>query len=187
MSDTSQGAPKPGAARAPGAFKRAEASSRRVVLYVGLGVVAFVVGSLMMGGVAARVADRVGLPDSELGLWLWRWALLRIWLFVVLPLFGWAAGRFLEAGPWRFGVSAALSGEAFGLLLAVAGDGVEFVFSSPREVLARVLTLLAGISLAAWSTGRGAATAAAAQASAEAEAERRKAEYAEYISRIDGG
>lgn len=156
------------------------------MLLVGSGVLAFVVGGLVMSGLSVRLGERVGPLGDGLAAWLVQWVLVRTWLWAVLPLIGWAGGRFLDFAPRSFSLTAVLSGEAFGLLLATASDGLDWVLGSPADLAARAVTLAAGVGLAFWSVGRGLAAAADAQAVADVEAEKRKAEYAEFLARAEG-
>lgn len=147
---------------------------------------AYVVGGFVMSGLAVRITERFGVPSSVLAGWLLEWALVRTWLWAVLPVFGWGVGRYFEVTPWRFALSSVLFAEAFGLLLATAGDGIEWVLRSPADIAMRVLTLGAGLVLVKWSVQKGLDAADAAQAEANVEAEKRKAEYAEFLARVEG-
>lgn len=181
-------APTP-AAPAPsqsGRFARAEGAARRVVLFVGLGVAAYVIGGLVTAGLSVRLVERFGAPASETGAWLLKWALARTWLWSVLPAIGFGVGRYLELSPWRFAITSVFSAEVFGLLLMTAGDGLDWVLGSPADMVMRALTLTGGIGLVAWAVKRGLQAAAAAQAEANVEAEKRKAEYAEFLARAEG-
>ncbi len=184
MTDAAE--PPPPEPRGPGPLGRLEGSSRRVVLLVGLGMAAYVVGGFVLAGLIARLSDRVGAIESERVAWVLSWLLRRTWLWAVLPWFGWAAGRFLDVSRTSFALTTALSAEAFGLLLATASDGLEGSVGSPRDAALRALTLAAGTVLVGWCVQRGRDAAAVAQAAADAEAERRKAEYAEFLARAEG-
>jgi len=185
--------PAPGAASAaspgpklPGRYGRAEGAARRAVLFIGAGVVAYVVGGFVMNGLAVRLGERLGPIDAPITAWLLQWILLRTWLWAVLPAVAWAAGRYLEVSPYRFAATAVISGELFSLLLATASDGLEYVLGNPADIALRLVTLAAGGALAVIGAQRGLAGADAAQLAANAEAERRKAEYAEFLARAEG-
>ena len=120
-------------AKAPSAFQKAEGGARHAVLQVGLGVVGFIVGGLLTAGATARLAERIGPVDSEAAGFALGWVLQRLWLFVVVPLFGWAIGRFTELRPFRFAVTACLAGEVFALLLATAINGFEAQVAYPPD------------------------------------------------------
>lgn len=170
----------------PGRLGRAESASRRAVLLVGSGVFAFILGGFVMSGLSVRVGERLGAISNEAAAWLLHWILLRTWLWAILPFLGWAAGRYLGVQALRFAVTATLSGEAFGLMLATASDGLDWVMGSPGDMVARALTLVGGVGLVSWAVSRGLASADAAQAVADVEAEKRKAEYAEFLARAEG-
>lgn len=147
---------------------------------------AYVLGGFVMAGLSVRLGERFGAPSSETGAWLLKWVLVRTWLWAILPVFGWGIGRYLEVSPWRFAVTSVLSAEAFGLLLATAGDGLDWVLGSTGDLVMRLATLVAGIGLVGWAVRKGLDAAAAAQAEANVEAEKRKAEYAEFLARAEG-
>jgi hypothetical protein len=166
---------------APSAFAKAESGSRAVVLMIGMGVVAFILGSVMSAGAGARIAERLGPPETALGAWLFRWVFDRLWLFAVMPFFGYAAGRFTELKPGRFALFSVLSGETFSILLISAINGFEYLTDDPYDVLARVVTLFLGMLITARAVQAGKEVADRAQAEANVIAEKRKAEYAAAI------
>ncbi len=163
-------------------FARAESGSRQVVLQVGLGVVSFVIGSIFAAGATTRLGERLGPLESEALAWALGWVLQRLWLFAMLPLFGYAIGRFTEIGPLRFALTAGLAGEIFSLLLMAGINGFEFLVEDPRAVLARLLTFFVGLAITLSAVLSGRAGAASAQAEANAIAEQRKAEYAQFLA-----
>ncbi|MEW6430481.1 MAG: hypothetical protein AB1730_03135 [Myxococcota bacterium] len=185
MADAST-APVGTAPRQPGRFGRAEGAARRAVLMVGLGIAAYVIGGFVMSGLAVRLGERFGAPTSETAAWLLQWALVRTWLWAVLPVFGWGVGRYLAVPAMKFALTSVSSAELFGLLLATASDGLDWVLGSPGDMVMRALTLAGGVGLVAWSVQKGLAAADAAQAEANVEANKRKAEYAEFLARAEG-
>ncbi|MEW5737279.1 MAG: hypothetical protein AB1938_00045 [Myxococcota bacterium] len=139
-----------------------------------------------MSGLSVRLGERLGGVGDETAAWLLQWILQRTWLWAVLPVLGWGAGRYLGVTAMRFAVTSVVSGELFGLLLATASDGLDWVLGSPGDMIMRALTLVGGVGIVSWAVGRGLAGADAAQAEANVEAEKRKAEYAEFLARAEG-
>lgn len=172
--------------RAPGALGRAEAASRQVVLQLGLGVASYVVGGLLSAGATSRLGDRLGAIESPALLWTLGWLLQRLWLWAVLPLAGWGAGRFLRVRPARFALQAGLAGELFSLLLTTAMDGLDLILEEPLNVVARLFTLGVGLTATAVAARAGLRAAAASDEVARRAAEARQAEYAEFL-RAAGG
>ncbi len=169
--------------RAPSVFQRAEGGSRQVVLQIGLGAVAFVVGSIFSAGATVRLAERVGFIESEAVAFAVGWLLQRLWLFVAVPTFGWAIGRFTEIRALRFALTACLSGEVFAVLLFTGINGFEALVVSPADVVARLVTLIIGMAVTLSAVSSGRAAAREAQLAANEEASKRKAEYAEYLAK----
>lgn len=170
----------------PSAFARAESGSRQVVLQIGLGVVAFVLGSVMSSGAAARIAERVGPIESEAAAWAFHWLFERLWLFTAVPLFGYAAGRFTQVAPVRFTLVAVLSGETFSVLLITGINGFDYLVEDWANVVARLVTLFLGMLLTAHAVKLGRESATEDQLEADAVAERRKAEYAAFLAAAEG-
>lgn len=172
---------------APSAFARAESGSRQVVLQIGLGVVAFILGSVMSAGAAARIAERLGPLETAWGAWVFRWGFDRLWLFTVIPFFGYAAGRFTAIKPGQFALLSVLSGETFSILLITGINGFDYLVDDPKDVVARLLTLFLGMLLTARAVQAGRVVADQAQAEANVIAEQRKAEYAAaYLAAAQG-
>ncbi len=172
--------------KAPSGYARAESGSRKVVTHVGLGVVAFVLGSIFSVGASARIGERLGPIESETGLVVFRWFFERLWLIAVLPLFGYVMGRFTEVKPSRFALTAGLSGEIFSVLLVTAINGFEYLFEDTTALLARGVTLFIGLMITARAVMMGRAEAEVSQVEANLVAEKRKAEYAEFLAAAEG-
>lgn len=171
----------------PSAFARAESGARAIVLQLGLGTVSFVLGSLLAGGLVSRLADRLPPIENEGPAWVVGWLLQRLWLVAVLPIFAYLVGRFSGLSLRAFTLTAGLAGETFGLLLVTAIDGFEVLATVPSEVVARVVTLFAGLWVVHRVGVAGREEAALDQAEALAAAEQRKAEYAEYLAKAEAG
>jgi hypothetical protein len=173
--------------KAPGLFSQAEAGARATIIVIGSGLMAFIVGGVVMSGLAARLADRLGTIEAPLAAFIVGWLLQRVWLWLVLPAIGWTAGRLLTVNPWNFALVAGLTGEAFGALLTTATGGVEMLFLGWADVAARLLTLAAGLWLTSWATEQGRAAAQAAQEVASVLTAAQKAEYAAFLARAEQG
>lgn len=169
--------------QSPSAFQRAEGGSRQVVLQLGLGVLAFVIGGIFSGGANVRLSERFGYIENEAVGFAVGWLLQRLWLFVVLPAFGWGIGRFTELKPLRFALTASLAGEVFAVLLYSGINGFDSIIASPPDVLARIVTLVLGMAIVVSAVGEGRKASREAQAAAAVQAEARKAEYAEYLAK----
>jgi hypothetical protein len=181
---TTENAPaKPGAMNA---YFRADAASRQVVLQIGLGVVSFIVGSILSVGASARITERIGFIESETVALLLRWFFERLWLFTVLPAFGYVLGRFTETKPTRFALVGGLSGEVFAVLLVTAINGFDFLFDDVPALIARAVTLFLGLVVTTWAVQAGQEVSAEAQVEADAIAEKKKAEYAAFLAAAEG-
>lgn len=172
-------------AKRPSAFSRVEGAARQTVMQIGLGVAGYVLGSIFASGAMGRLSERVGLISSPALAFAFGWVMQRLWLFVVLPMFGWAVGRFTELRSLRFAVTAALSGEIFALLLFSAINGFEPLLDSPADLLARGVTLLLGMAVTLLAVSAGRRAAQASQDEADAIARKQKAEYAEYLAKLE--
>jgi hypothetical protein len=167
----------------PGLFARGEARARSMVIQIGAGVMARMVGGAAVGGFSGSLDAWVGSADHPVVLFVAGWMLARVWLWGLLPALGWGAGRVMEVRPERFALVAGLSGEVFDVLLDAAGGGLEAAFVDWPDVLARVATLALGLWLTAKAVGRGRHGAKVAREQAEAIAARNAAEYAEMMAR----
>lgn len=172
-------------AKPPSALVRVEGAARQTVMQVGLGVAGYVLGSIFSGGAVMRISERVGFISSPALAFIFGWVMQRLWLFVVLPAFGWAIGRFTELKSMRFAVTAALSGEIFALLLFTAVNGLDALFDDPGDLLARAVTLLLGMAVTLLAVSSGRRAAQDAQGEADAIAAKQKAEYAEYLAKLE--
>jgi hypothetical protein len=169
----------------PSAFSKAEAGSRQLVLQLGLGVVAFVLGSIFAGGASARLFERIS-PRSDVALWVFQVGFERLWLFTTAPLFAWAIGRFTQLDLKKFALWSGLSGETFAVLLVSGIHGFEYLVAEPINLVARVVTLFLGLFVIHRAALNGRETAAEVQREADAIAEARKAEYAQYLAAAEG-
>lgn len=160
-----------------GLFSRAEMGARHVVLEVGLGFVAFVLGSILSAGASTRLLERMGPITSDGASWLFSLIVSRLWIFAVLPLIALAVGRTTGLSGRRFALVSGLSGELFGVLLTSGLNGFEVLVASPLDVVARIVTLAVGLGIVwqAFEAGRAGALEAETQARALSERNRRLA------------
>ncbi|MDP2271125.1 MAG: hypothetical protein Q8N23_34720 [Archangium sp.] len=172
--------------KAPSAYMRAEAGSRQVVIQIGLGVVAFILGSILSVGASARIGERLGPIESDWGTLAFRWVFERLWLIAVLPVFGYAIGRFTESTPSRFALTAGIAGETFSVLLVTAINGFDYLMEDTAGLIARGLTLFVGMVLTAKAVQVGGEASGEAQLAADLIAEQRKAEYAAFLAAAEG-
>ena len=168
--------------KAPGVFSRAEAGSRQLVLQIGMGVVSFIVGSIFAAGAGTRVLERLDPIENDLVDAGFRIVFERLWLFVALPVCGFAIGRFTQIPALRFTLLAGLSGELFSVLLVAGINGFDFVIDDPRRVVARLVTLFLGLAVTMRAVLAGRAAGHEAQLAAQVQAEARKKEYADYLA-----
>lgn len=169
-------------ARAPSTYARAESGARQFVMQLGLGVVAFIGGSLLSAGIAARFAERVGPVESEWAALVLQVLFERMWLFLAAPFFGYLIGRFTEQPAVRFALVSVLAGETFSVLLVSGMNGFDYLIMDTTALGARGATLLVGLLLTHRLALVGRSEAAEAQAEADAEAAARKAEYAAFVA-----
>ena len=168
--------------RAPTMFARGEAGARQIILLIGLGVLAFVLGSIFSVGASARIGERLGPLEHEWSALIFRWFFERLWLFAFAPLFGYAIGRFTEISPVRFALTALISGETFSVLLVSAINGFDYLLEDTVGVIARGVTLFLGMLITVRAVQAGRNAAAASQAESNAIAAQRKAEYAQFLA-----
>jgi hypothetical protein len=168
-------------------FARAEAGARTVVMTIGLGVMAFFVGGILMGGLSVTVAERFGAVHSTTFAFIAGWVYQRLWLWLVLPAFAWGVARFRPVRPLVFALVSAACGEAFDIVMALAMGDIELVFVDTLDVAARVLTFAFGVWVVLRAIAAGQADAARAQTEADAFAAKQRAEYAEFLARAEAG
>jgi hypothetical protein len=156
-----------------------------MVLQLGLGVAAFVLGSLFAGGASARIFERV-LPRNETLLWFMQLGFERLWLFTAAPMFGWVIGRFSQLDAKKYTLWSVLAGETFAVLLVSGINGFEYLVTEPLNLVARVATLFLGLWVTQRAVLEGRADAEEVQREADRIAELRKAEYAEYLAAAEG-
>lgn len=170
-----------------GLYAKAEAGTRHATLMVGLGVVAYFVGGFLMAGVFVRFGDLFRAAQAEWLVFTLSWLLRRTWLFVVLPVFMWAAGRLLSVSALGLAITAVAAGEFFDLMIELARAGLEGTLPLASDVVARVVTLAMGVALALAAVQRGQRAGEAASERAKAKAAASQTEYDEFLRRARGG
>lgn len=168
-----------GRGKAQSMLSRGETGSRRIGLVVGAGVGSLVLGTMLANGVFRQLVEAetpVSLPVE--------WIISRVWLWLLLPLLAWPAGRFGIASPVAFGVIAPLSGELFELAWVSGTQGPEWLAPTPEDAIARGATLVAGVLLCVVVASRGAAAAEAAVLHAQQLAEAQARAHAERLGAI---
>lgn len=162
-------------------FSRAENASRRWLLVICLGALAWGVGSLLATNLEEWLALEV---QTGLGAIVEHWCFERLWLVLTLTPMAFAAGRFL-GGAWpAFVLPAALTGEVFSASLAFLRDGSPW--HSWEDVAAGFLSLALGLIPAALSFEAGRRAFARAEAQSLQDAAARKAEYDAFLAKAKG-
>jgi hypothetical protein len=125
----------------------------RIQVTVGLGFASMVVGHVV-AGIPGRALTRGGpLPHA---LQLLVFVLLgRFWLLAMLPGLAGLLARIVPLHPWKTALGAALTGELFLLVMEWGLGGLDVWTRRPLFLIARVVTLAAGVWLTAWAVRRG--------------------------------
>lgn len=126
---------------------RAEALSRQILLSAGLGFFAMVVGSVLSGILIGAVWQASHGSKSVWPLLVVQLVTMRAWVWAVLPAMAYATGLIARLQPRRAAVIAVLTGEAFSLMVRVAGGGLEGLKRHWLEMLMWLLTSLGGMWL----------------------------------------
>ncbi|MDP3237797.1 MAG: hypothetical protein Q8S33_17130 [Myxococcales bacterium] len=124
---TSDPSPEPVPSTQLSAFGRAENASRRILLVICAGVLAWGVGSIL--SVNLREALEAPLEAAVLtglGAIVEHWVFQHLWLVVMLVPASWLGGRFLGGSSLGFVLPAAISGEVLALAIAYMRDGSPF-------------------------------------------------------------
>ncbi len=127
MMTTSDQSPEPVPSTHQGAFGRAESASRRVLLVVCAGVLAWGLGSILSVNLReALEAPLDSAVETGLGAIIEHWVFQRVWIVVMLVPASWLGGRFLGGSALAFVLPATFSGEALGLAIDFLRDGSPF-------------------------------------------------------------
>ncbi len=170
-----------------GRLSGAEEKSRRAVLALGIGVVAYVAGTIAAGFVGGGLAD-LGLAgvSGVFGEVLY-WAMSRLWLFMVLPALAYVLVRLVRTNGAQFGVVSACAGELFSVMFLTARDGFEALTDDLVQLFIRVSTFAIGVGLTVWAGTRAEKALARVDAEAKVAALARSQEYAEMLARAEAG
>ncbi|MDQ3263588.1 MAG: hypothetical protein M3Y59_08015 [Myxococcota bacterium] len=164
----------------PSLLQQLNVRSRRLMLILGMGLLAAMSGAIIAAPFAVWLRPRMDGAPMLVGVLL-NVLVARFWLVGVLPVLGYGMGRALGLRPLSFAFGAALSGELFYLLLDVATGGLQSVVARPGLLAARVGTLALGILLTLRATRAGVRAGERSQRSAQQIAEARRAEYNEMM------
>lgn len=166
----------------PSAFARAENASRRVLLIICLGVLAWGVGSVLsvnlrelFEGPLDELVDTGGKAIIE------HWVFQRVWMLLFLAPISWLAGRFIGGPSVLFVAPATVSGEALSFAVDFIKDGSPF--HSWEDVAGWGVSLVIALvpCFAAFVSGAKAFDRAQAQSLVDAAA--RKAEYDAFVAK----
>jgi hypothetical protein len=170
-------------------FGEAETRLRRVVLGLGLGFVAWVLGT----AVRAAVVDPLVwyLPENaietlpEAGRIALYAVTVHVWLFTTLPPLAWLSGRLSQSNPWTFAVLATLGGELFSVLSETAVSGIEGWVPTQWHLIAGALVFVTGVGLSGWVGQRGQNSADRAQKRAAQLAAQRQPALVSFAQKLD--
>jgi hypothetical protein len=168
--------------KGPTAYARAENASRRVLLIVCLGVLAWGVGSVLsvnlrelLEAALDEAVDTGGKAIIE------HWAFQRVWMLLVLAPLSWLAGRFIGGPSALFVLPATVSGEALSFAVEFIKEGSPF--HSWEDVAGWAVSLVIALvpCFAAFISGAKAFDRAQAQSLVDAAG--RKAEYDAFVAK----
>jgi hypothetical protein len=170
-----------------GRLSGAEEKSRRAVLALGVGVVAYVAGTIAAGFVGGGLAELGLVGVAGFAGELLYWAMSRLWLFMVLPALAYLLVRLVRTNGVQFGVVSACAGEVFSVMFLTARDGFEALTYDVVQLSIRVLTFAVGVGLTVWAATQAEKALARVDAQAKVAAEARSQEYAEMLARAEAG
>ncbi len=147
---------------------------------MGMGFLAAVAGSVIAGGLAMRMRDRL-LESGAVASTLVEAVLAGFWVMVVLPGLVWVCCRYLELRPLATALTGAITGQIFLFGIPLASQGFDAVVEDSRRLAIQLGTLVVGIALSAWAGREGRASADRAQQKALEQAKARKSEYDEFL------
>lgn len=172
-------------AKGPSAFARAENASRRVLLVLCLGVLAWGVGSIASVNLRELFeASLDELVDSGGKAIVEHWVFQRVWIVLFLAPISWLAGRFIGGQSALFVLPATVAGEALSMAVEFLKDGSPF--HSWEDVAGWAVSLVIALvpCFAAFLNGAKAFDRAQAQSLVDAAA--RKAEYDAFVAKTTG-
>lgn len=170
--------PAPPAKRRP--LATLEAQARHVLLTIGFGFAAYVLGAIFSSFLLIRLQERVEvLGDAPRA--VVASLVEHFWILVAWPVVAHGLTRVFPLRPWLLALVGAGTGEAFNLGIAIASRGVDDAFAQGLQLWLHVGLMGAGIALTVWAATRGRAAAARAELSAQQKAEAKKGEYDEFV------
>ncbi len=169
--------------RGPSTFQRAEEGSRRALLIVSAGVLAWCGGSLMRTALTDPFAESIEAIEVPAVAMVTYWFLARLWVLLALTPISYLGGRFLVMSPFGFVGPAALIGELSSLALAFASSGGEFLFHSVEDVAVWVISLVLACLPSVLAFRSGARAHAAAMSASKLVAESQRSEYDAFVVR----
>jgi hypothetical protein len=176
---------EPTPTRVPSAFARAENTSRRILLVICAGTLAWGVGSLLRVDLQERFAESLDGLQTGLAVLVTYWGLHRLWFVVTLGPISWLGGRFIGGSALGFVLPAIFTGEALDLAVGFLRDG--YPFESADDFVAWGLSLVLFAVVPMLSHGAGVRAFEKAQQRSLADAAARKAEYDAFIARAQAG
>jgi hypothetical protein len=169
--------------RGPNTFQRAEERSRRVLLIVSAGVLAWCGGSLLRNELTDVFAESIEAIDVPAVALLTYWFLARLWVLLALTPLSYLGGRFLVMSALAFVVPAAVVGELSSLALAFANSGGEFLFHSVEDVAVWVISFVLACLPSVFAFRSGARAHAASMSASRLTAESQRAQYDAFVAR----
>jgi hypothetical protein len=166
----------------PSAFKRAEASTRRLMLSLGLGMVSVFIGAVITVHTVDLLLPLVN-QNANL-LFVLSILIERLWHWFVLSAFGYFAGRVLRVEPRSFAFVSSVSGETFSFLILMAMSGIESMNGS--DFATRAIGFLVGLFLVTQATRIGLKHASKTDQQALDRAKETKAEYDAFLKAAEG-
>ncbi len=179
---TSDPSPEPVPSTQLSAFGRAENASRRILLVVCAGVLAWGVGSIL--SVNLREAFEASLDSAVqtgLGAIIEHWVFQIVWIVVMLVPASWLGGRFLGGSSLGFVLPAAISGEVLDLTIAFMRDGSPFY--SWEDVGGWAISLVLALVPCFVAFAAGGKAFERAQQQSLRDAAERKSEYDAFIAK----
>ena len=179
---TSNPSPEPVPSTQLSAFGRAENASRRILLVICAGVLAWGVGSILSVNLReALEAPLDSAVQTGLGAIIEHWVFQRVWIVVMLAPASWLGGRFLGGSSLGFVLPAAISGEVLDLAIAFMRDGSPFF--SWEDVGGWAFSLGLGLVTCFVAFAAGGKAFERAQQQSLRDAAERKSEYDAFIAK----
>ncbi|MBX7117158.1 MAG: hypothetical protein K1X64_22770 [Myxococcaceae bacterium] len=159
----------------PSRFAKAEGVTRRLLLQVGLGFLAMVVGTVISGTLVSAVWQTMHGSANTWPLVLAQLLGARMWVWLVLPALAYAAARVVPLKPWPTAGVAVATGELFSLSLRLIVYGFEGLYQ--WESLLWLVTSALGLWLTSRAIEKSRQAVAVSGARAAAKAEAAQVEY----------